>query len=362
MSRETIKTKKASSYNYHTYEKPKRILVTGGAGFIGSHLCERLIKDGHEVLCLDNYFTGTKENISRLLGCPRFELIRHDITEPILIEADWIFNLACPASPIHYQYNPVKTTKVNVLGALNVLGLAKRVRARVMQASTSEVYGDPESHPQKEEYWGNVNPIGKRSCYDEGKRVAETLFFDYMRQNKVDIKVVRIFNTYGPRMRDDDGRVVSNFIVKALNNNPILVYGDGSQTRSFCFVDDIIEGMIRMMDYELEGQERSVDYTKPFLSGFPGPINLGNPGEVSILSVAKKLIEMSGSKSSIVFKDLPDDDPQRRCPDISKARGHLGWRPKIPLGIGLAKTIEYFMGRIGSQKKEEIAVKLKRKR
>jgi UDP-glucuronate decarboxylase len=329
-------------YSYCTYKKPKRILVTGGAGFIGSHLCDRLIGDGHEVLCLDNYFTGAKENISHLLDCPRFELIRHDITEPILIEVDWIFNLACPASPIHYQYNPVKTTKVNVLGALNVLGLAKRVRARVMQASTSEVYGDPESHPQKEEYWGNVNPIGKRSCYDEGKRVAETLFFDYMRQNKVDVKVVRIFNTYGSRMRDDDGRVISNFIIQALNNDPILVYGDGSQTRSFCYVDDMIEGMIRMMDYEPEAQERGIDYTKPFLSGFPGPINLGNPQEVSILSVAKKIIEMSGSRSPVLFEELPDDDPRRRCPDISKAREHLNWQPGISLETGLSKAIEFF--------------------
>ncbi len=345
MSSRKAKTRKAGGYKYNTYEKPKRILVTGGAGFIGSHLCERLIRDGHEVLCLDNYFTGAKENISHLLGNARFELIRHDITEPILIEVDWIFNLACPASPIHYQYNPVKTTKVNVLGALNVLGLAKRVRARVLQASTSEVYGDPESHPQKEEYWGNVNPIGKRSCYDEGKRVAETLFFDYMRQNKVDVKVVRIFNTYGPRMRPDDGRVISNFIIEALDNNPVLVYGDGAQTRSFCYIDDMIEGMIRMMDYEIGGQERSADYTKPFVSGFPGPINLGNPREVSILSVAQKLIEMSGSRSSILFENLPDDDPRRRCPDISKAKEHLAWQPKVSLEEGLANTIDYFSER-----------------
>ena len=330
------------AYNYCTYQKPKRILVTGGAGFIGSHLCDRLIRDGHEVLCLDNYFTGSKKNISHLLGNPRFELIRHDITEPILIEVDWIFNLACPASPIHYQYNPVKTTKVNVLGALNVLGLAKRVRARVLQASTSEVYGDPESHPQREEYWGNVNPTGKRSCYDEGKRVAETLFFDYLRQNKVDIKIVRMFNTYGPRMRPDDGRVISNFIIEALSDNPIKVYGDGSQTRSFCYIDDMIEGMIRMMDREVGGQERSADYTKPYLSGFPGPINLGNPSEVSILAVAEKLIKLSGSKSPILFEKLPDDDPRRRCPDISKAKEHLKWQPKISLDLGLTKTIEYF--------------------
>jgi len=264
-------------YRYHAYDTPKRILITGGAGFIGSHLCERFINDGHEVICLDNYFTGNKENVSHLMNHHRFELIRHDITEPILMEADWIFNLACPASPIHYQYNPVKTIKVNVLGALNMLGLAKRVKARILQASTSEIYGDPDVHPQKEEYWGNVNPIGKRSCYDEGKRVAETLFFDYMRQNKVDIKVVRIFNTYGPRMRSDDGRVVSNFIVQALKNEPITMYGDGSQTRSFCYIDDMIEGLIRMMDYETGEYIREPDYTKQYLSGYPGPINLGNP-------------------------------------------------------------------------------------
>jgi UDP-glucuronate decarboxylase len=260
-------------YRYHTYGQPKRILVTGGAGFIGSHLSERLLKDGHQVLCLDNYFTGTKENISLLMNQPRFEMIRHDVTEPILLEVDWVFNLACPASPIHYQYNPVKTIKVNVLGALNILGLAKRVRARVLQASTSEVYGDPEVHPQSEEYWGHVNPVGKRSCYDEGKRVAETLFFDYMRQNRVDIKVVRIFNTYGARMRPDDGRVISNFVVQALDNKPITIYGDGTQTRSFCYIDDMVEAIIRMMDFETGEQVREKDYTKGYLSGFPGPLN-----------------------------------------------------------------------------------------
>ncbi|HNZ57817.1 MAG TPA: SDR family oxidoreductase [Syntrophorhabdaceae bacterium] len=333
-------------YRYHAYDTPKRILITGGAGFIGSHLCERFINDGHEVICLDNYFTGNKENVSHLMNHHRFELIRHDITEPILMEADWIFNLACPASPIHYQYNPVKTIKVNVLGALNMLGLAKRVKARILQASTSEIYGDPDVHPQKEEYWGNVNPIGKRSCYDEGKRVAETLFFDYMRQNKVDIKVVRIFNTYGPRMRSDDGRVVSNFIVQALKNEPITMYGDGSQTRSFCYIDDMIEGLIRMMDYETGEYIREPDYTKQYLSGYPGPINLGNPHEVSIYSIAKLVTELAGSKSEIVFRPLPEDDPKRRCPDITKAKGILEWQPYVQLEEGLRKTVEYFRKKI----------------
>ncbi len=333
-------------YRYHAYDTPKRILITGGAGFIGSHLCERFINDGHEVICLDNYFTGNKENVSHLMNHHRFELIRHDITEPILMEADWIFNLACPASPIHYQYNPVKTIKVNVLGALNMLGLAKRVKARILQASTSEIYGDPDVHPQKEEYWGNVNPVGKRSCYDEGKRVAETLFFDYMRQNKVDIKVVRIFNTYGPRMRSDDGRVVSNFIVQALKNEPITMYGDGSQTRSFCYIDDMIEGLIRMMDYETGEYIREPDYTKQYLSGYPGPINLGNPHEVSIYSIAKLVTELAGSKSEIVFRPLPEDDPKRRCPDITKAKGILEWQPYVQLEEGLQKTVEYFRKKI----------------
>ncbi len=334
-------------YRYRTYSEPKRILVTGGAGFIGSHLSERLLKDGHEVLCLDNYFTGTKKNISHLLTHPHFELITHDVTQSILLEVDWIFNLACPASPIHYQYNPVKTIKVNVLGALNMLGLAKRVRARVMQASTSEVYGDPEIHPQKEEYWGNVNPIGKRSCYDEGKRVAETLFFDYLRQNNVDIKVVRIFNTYGPRMRPDDGRVVSNFIIQALHNKPITIYGDGTQTRSFCYIDDMIEGMIHMMDYETGKSVRERNYTKPYLSGFPGPINLGNPKETSILAIAEEVVKISGSKSKIIFEELPEDDPKRRCPDITKARHYLDWQPHVSLDKGLKKTIEYFLKNVG---------------
>jgi len=331
-----------NNYTYRTYSIPKRILVTGGAGFIGSHLCERLINDGHEVICLDNYFTGKKVNITHLMGHPRFELLRHDITQPILLEVDWIFNLACPASPVHYQYNPVKTIKVNVLGALNVLGLAKRVRARVMQASTSEIYGDPTIHPQHEEYWGNVNPIGKRSCYDEGKRVAETLFFDYLRQNKVDIKVVRIFNTYGPKMRHDDGRVISNFIIQALHNQPITIYGDGAQTRSFCYIDDMIEGMIRMMDYETGEKKRERDYTKPHLSGFPGPINLGNPEETTILSIAEKILEKSASKSQIVFETLPEDDPKRRRPDITKAETYLNWKPIISLDEGIERTIKYF--------------------
>jgi UDP-glucuronate decarboxylase len=329
-------------YKFRSYTIPQRTLVTGGAGFIGSHLCERLLADGHEVLCLDNYFTGQKRNIAHLLSNPRFELITHDVTQPILLEVDWIFNLACPASPIHYQYNPVKTTKVNVLGALNMLGLAKRVRARILQASTSEVYGDPEVHPQKEEYWGSVNPIGKRSCYDEGKRVAETLFFDYLRQNSVDVKVVRIFNTYGPRMRADDGRVVSNFIVQALQNKPITIYGDGSQTRSFCYIDDMIEGIIRMMDFETGSKKKSRDYTKPHLSGFPGPINIGNPHEVSIREIAEKVVKLSESKSTIIFENLPEDDPRRRCPDIAKAKELLDWTPKVVLDEGLKKTIEYF--------------------
>jgi UDP-glucuronate decarboxylase len=329
-------------YKFRSYTTPKRVLVTGGAGFIGSHLCERLVADGHDVLCLDNFFTGMKRNIVHLLTNPRFELITHDVTQAILLEVDWIFNLACPASPIHYQYNPVKTTKVNVLGALNMLGLAKRVRARILQASTSEVYGDPEVHPQKEEYWGSVNPIGKRSCFDEGKRVADTLFFDYLRQNRVDVKVVRIFNTYGPRMRPDDGRVISNFIVQTLNNKPITIYGDGSQTRSFCYINDLIEGMIRMMDYETGSQKKSRDYTKPHLSGFPGPINIGNPQEVTIREIAEKVVKLAKSKSKIVYEDLPEDDPRRRCPDITKAKQLLDWTPDITLDDGLKKTIEYF--------------------
>lgn len=301
-------------------------LVTGGAGFIGSHLCEVLLQRGEDVICLDNFFTGRKKNIQHLIGHPQFEVIRHDITEPILLEVDRIFNLACPASPVHYQFNPVKTIKTNVMGALNVLGLAKRVKARVLQASTSEVYGDPAVHPQPETYWGNVNPIGIRSCYDEGKRVAEALFFDYHRQNGVDIRVIRIFNTYGPRMLINDGRVVSNFIVQALRNKPITVFGDGSQTRSFCYISDLIDGILRMMDCE----------------GFTGPVNLGNPGEFTILELAKLVCEMTGSTSEIVFKPLPENDPCRRKPDISLAKEKLNWEPKIPLQEGLKYTIEYF--------------------
>jgi UDP-glucuronate decarboxylase len=303
-----------------------RILVTGGAGFIGSHLCRRLLRDGHEVLCLDNLFTGRKDTISHLLDDHRFELIRHDVTQPILLEIDRIFNLACPASPIHYQYNPVKTIKTSVLGTIHMLGLAKRVKARILQASTSEVYGDPLTHPQAEEYWGNVNPIGLRSCYDEGKRVAETLMMDYHRQNAVDIRIVRIFNTYGPHMALNDGRVVSNFIVQALRGEDITVYGDGQQTRSFCYVDDLVEGMIRFMECE----------------GFTGPMNLGNPAETSILEFATRIIDLTGSTSRIVFKPLPSDDPRQRQPDISRAKATLGWEPQTDIETGLKKTIEYF--------------------
>ena len=302
-------------------------LITGGAGFIGSHLCEKLLDRGDQVLCLDNLFTGRKVNIEHLLTNPRFELIRHDVTQPILIEVDRIYNLACPASPIHYQYNPVKTIKTNVMGALNMLGLAKRVKARILQASTSEIYGDPAEHPQTEPYWGNVNPIGRRSCYDEGKRVAETLFFDYYWQNKVDIRVIRIFNTYGPRMLVNDGRVVSNFIVQALKGDPITIYGDGSQTRSFCYVDDLVDGMIRMMDCE----------------DFTGPVNLGNPGEFTIKELAEEVITQTNTGSSIQYEPLPQDDPTRRKPDISLAKEKLDWEPTISLKEGLGKTIEYFI-------------------
>jgi len=305
-----------------------RILVTGGAGFIGSHLCERLLGEGHDVLCLDNFFTGTKDNIIQLMDNHRFEFIRHDITNSILLEVDQIYNLACPASPVHYQYNPVKTTKTSVMGTINMLGLAKRVRARILQASTSEVYGDPKVSPQREEYWGNVNFIGVRSCYDEGKRVAETLMMDYHRQNKVDIRIVRIFNTYGPGMALLDGRVVSNFIVQALKNEDITVYGDGSQTRSFCYVSDLVDGLIRMMNKD----------------NFTGPVNLGNPDEYTILDFAKKIKELTGTKAKIVFKPLPQDDPMQRRPDISLAREKLLWEPKISLNKGLSKTVEYFKG------------------
>ena len=308
-------------------QQKKRILVTGGAGFLGSHLCERLLADGHEVVCLDNYFTGTKQNIVHLLDNPYFEVIRHDVTFPLYIEVDEIYNLACPASPIHYQSDPVQTTKTSVHGAINMLGLAKRVKAKIFQASTSEVYGDPQIHPQPESYWGHVNPNGIRSCYDEGKRCAETLFFDYHRQHHLNIKVARIFNTYGPRMHPNDGRVVSNFIVQALQGYPITIYGDGSQTRSFCYVDDLIEVFIRLTDTE---------------ESFTGPVNTGNPGEFTILQLAETIIELIGSKSGIIFEPLPADDPQQRKPDISLAKEKLGWEPKVSLREGLVPTIEYF--------------------
>ena len=303
-----------------------RILVTGGAGFIGSHLCERLLKEGHDVICLDNFFTGNKRNIAHLLDHRDFELIRHDVTEPILLEVDRIYNLACPASPIHYQYNPVKTTKTSVMGAINMLGIAKRVRARILQASTSEVYGDPQVHPQTEAYWGNVNTLGLRSCYDEGKRVAETLMMDYHRQNNVDIRIIRIFNTYGPKMAENDGRVVSNFILQALKGEDITVYGEGEQTRSFCFVSDLVEGMVRMME----------------TPGFIGPVNLGNPSETTILEFARKIIALTGSTSRIVYRPLPADDPKQRQPDISLAKQMLGWEPKVSVDDGLKQTIDYF--------------------
>lgn len=309
------------------YSLNKRILVTGGAGFLGSHLCERLVAQGHDVICLDNFFTGTKENIFHLIGKPNFELIRHDVTIPLYIEVDQIFNLACPAAPIHYQHDPVATIKTSVHGAINMLGLAKRTGARIFQASTSEVYGDPKVHPQTEDYWGNVNPIGIRSCYDEGKRCAETLFFDYHRQHHVDIKVARIFNTYGPRMHPNDGRVVSNFIVQALKGDAITLYGDGSQTRSFCYVDDLIDGILALMSSD---------------AAVTGPINVGNPGEFTIMELAKKVIELTGSRSEIVFRPLPADDPVQRQPDIGYARRMLNWEPKVHLEEGLEKTIQYF--------------------
>jgi UDP-glucuronate decarboxylase len=305
---------------------PKRILVTGGAGFLGSHLCDTLVGQKHDVICLDNYFTGSKRNIAHLMDFKNFELMRHDITFPVYLEVDQIYNLACPASPVHYQYNAVKTIKTNVMGAVNVLGLAKRVKARVLQASTSEVYGDPDVHPQTEDYWGHVNCIGIRSCYDEGKRVAETLFFDYHRMNRVDIRVVRIFNTYGPRMHPNDGRVVSNFIVQALKGQDITVYGDGAQTRSFCYVDDLINGLVAMMNCE----------------GCVGPVNIGNPGEFTIKELAEKVIALTGSRSKIIYIALPSDDPRQRQPDISLARAKLGWAPTIDLEKGLVSTIEYF--------------------
>ena len=305
----------------------QKILITGGAGFIGSHLCERLLNDGNDVLCVDNYFTGTKSNIAHLLDNHQFELMRHDVTFPLYVEVDQIYNMACPASPVHYQYDPVQTTKTSVHGAINMLGLAKRVNARIFQASTSEVYGDPTQHPQQESYWGNVNPIGPRSCYDEGKRCAETLFFDYFRQHNLDIKVGRIFNTFGPRMRPDDGRVISNFIVQALTEKDITVYGKGDQTRSFCYVDELVEGILRLMTTE---------------KGVTGPMNLGNPIEYTILEIAEIVIDQIGSKSKIIFEPLPEDDPKQRQPDISFAKSELNWEPKTQLKEGLDKTIQYF--------------------
>lgn len=305
----------------------KRVLVTGGAGFLGSHLCDRLIERGCDVICLDNYFTGAKQNVMHLLDNPHFELLRHDVTFPLYVEVDEIYNLACPASPIHYQHDPVQTTKTSVHGAINMLGLAKRLRAKIMQASTSEVYGDPSVHPQPESYWGNVNPIGFRSCYDEGKRCAETLFFDYRRQHNLRIKVARIFNTYGPRMHPNDGRVVSNFIIQALRGEPLTVYGQGQQTRSFCYVDDLVEAFLRLMDTP---------------DDFTGPVNTGNPGEFTILELAKLVIEYTGSKSVIDYRPLPQDDPKQRRPDITLAKAKLGWEPKVPLSEGLKKTIAYF--------------------
>ncbi len=305
----------------------KKVLVTGGAGFVGSHLIDRLLKEGNEVICVDNYFTGQKANIVHLMGNPFFEYIRHDITMPFFVEVDEIYNLACPASPIHYQHNPIKTVKTSVSGAINMLGLAKRIGAKILQASTSEVYGDPKVHPQREDYWGHVNPIGTRSCYDEGKRVAETLFFNYHWQNKVRIKIIRIFNTYGPRMHPHDGRVVSNFIVQALKGNDITLYGDGNQTRSFQYVDDLVEGMLRMMNTRED---------------FTGPVNIGNPNEFTIRELAEKVIELTGTNSKIVFEDLPSDDPMQRQPDITLARKELNWEPKIQLEEGLKKTIDYF--------------------
>lgn len=305
----------------------KKILVTGGAGFLGSHLCERLLNDGHEVACLDNYFTGQKQNVVHLLKNPYFELIRHDVTMPFFIEVDEIYNLACPASPIHYQYNPIKTIKTSVMGAINMLGLAKRIKAKILQSSTSEVYGDPKVHPQTESYWGHVNPIGERSCYDEGKRAAETLFVNYHKQNNVRIKIIRIFNTYGPRMHPNDGRVVSNFIVQALKGENISIYGDGGQTRSFCYVDDLIEGMVRMMNSRED---------------FTGPVNIGNPGEFTILELAQKVIQLTNSSSQIIYQPLPSDDPMQRKPDITLAQKELGWEPKIHLEEGLIRTIDFF--------------------
>jgi len=313
----------------------KRILITGGAGFIGSHLCERLLNEGNEVICVDNFFTGSKQNIIHLLDNPYFEVVRHDITFPLYIEVDEIYNLACPASPVYYSFDPVQTTKTSVIGAINMLGLAKRLKIKILQASTSEVYGDPEIHPQPESYWGNVNPIGPRACYDEGKRCAETLFFDYYRQLKIKIKVIRIFNTYGPKMQPNDGRVISNFIVQALKNKDITIYGDGSQTRSFCYVDDLVDGIIKMMNSR---------------ENFVGPLNLGNPAEFTILELAKKIIKLTDSKSNIIYKPLPEDDPKRRNPNIDLANIELKWEPKIQLDEGLKKTINYFERLLNNEK------------
>jgi UDP-glucuronate decarboxylase len=312
----------------------KRILVTGGAGFIGSHLCDRLLEKGNEVVCLDNFFTGSKDNIKHMFSDYRFELIRHDLVNPILLEVDQIYNLACPASPVHYQYNPVKTVKTSVMGTLNMLGLAKRVKARILQASTSEVYGDPTLHPQPETYWGNVNCIGLRSCYDEGKRVAETLMMDYHRQNQVDVRIVRIFNTYGPRMALNDGRVMSNFITQALRGKPLTIYGDGTHTRSFCYVSDMVKGMIAMMEQE----------------EFPGPVNLGNPQEISIAELAESIIKATDSNAGIEYQPLPPDDPVRRCPDIALAKAELNWQPEIDFKTGLSQTIEYFKNKLESMR------------
>lgn len=315
-----------------------RVLVTGGAGFLGSHLCERLIAEGHDVLCLDNFFTGRRENVMHLLNRPRFELVRHDVTEPILLEVDQIYNLACPASPVHYQYNPVKTVKTNVMGTINMLGLAKRVRARILQASTSEVYGDPELHPQPETYWGNVNPIGVRSCYDEGKRLAETLMMDYHRQNHVDTRIIRIFNTYGPRMLENDGRVISNFIVQALRGEELTIYGDGKQTRSFCYVDDLIEGMIRLMNVEEDGRPFNVH----------DPVNVGNPEEFTMQQLANEIGRTVGRDLDVKYCALPADDPRQRRPDLTRAKQLLDWSPAIPFAEGIRKTVEYFAARIES--------------